>query len=188
MVGVISFSLLVLHILTSSVSGDLTCPAGIRSFSNGAHSNSYYLCEQEKSHPVLKTCEPGSFYWAYKQTCHVADNAAKNADGSDLVIYRPSLGATVFLGDLYNSYTDEVLTGYSYWKSETILRNKKRSIAESVSVNVFDIKSRMDALQRTDFSSAMKTDILGGLIPIEGSAGYLTYTLRSEKEVAVSLT
>ena len=109
----------------------------------------------------MKTCGPGRFYWACKQACYDIESGVKNGR-SDLVIYtRAALGATVFLGDLYDANTNEVSTGHSFWKRSTVLDNRIRSHSPSVSVNVFRTKSTIDRLQSTDISPALKTDILG---------------------------
>lgn len=141
----------------------LLCPKGVRSFSNGAHSNTFFECEEENKRPILKKCAHGQFYWPTRKSCH-SEQTSTNVQPAinDLQIYsRPVLGDPVRLGDLYNSNTGAVLTGYSFWSRKTVLQEKTVEISPHSVVNVFETTSTFDRLEKAGFSSAVAVEVLG---------------------------
>ena len=117
--------------------------------------------------PVLKQCPNDEIYWAAKEKCSakIMKNGYSGRD-SDVRTYsddvmdkdkrysggqlhsldlqpfsEPVLGRSVYLGCLFDAKRNDILSEYSLWKEETIMKNKRTSSSLTSTLKVFSAQT-----------------------------------------------
>ena len=143
---------------------EVPCPNGVKTFSKGPLSNTYYACESGKQLAVLKKCPDGQVYWPVRKSCFSRLNS-EFTQTTDLQQYdRPVLGDEVFLGDFFDSNSGKVRNGFSLWKSTTVSEMKKARKSQTSTVDIYPTRSTLDRMQREDFSTNVQLDVMGKLV------------------------
>ena len=159
----------------------------MKSFSHGVYSQSYYSCNKEGEAPVLIQCPNNEVYWAVKEKCSakIVKNGNSGRD-SDIRTYaddvmdkekryrgvqlhsldlqpfsEPVLGRSVYLGCLFDAKRNDILSEYSLWKEETIMKNKRTSSSLTSTLKVFSAQTTFERLAHTDYPDSLKLDFLG---------------------------
>ena len=95
-----------------------------------------------------------------------------------------ALGRPLFLGTLYDRRTDNVVPGKTLWSAEKL---EKRTVKPQPSTN-FEITAGQTINERAnllDINAELKLSFVGGLVSVEGSAGFLMDKKTSNKVARV---
>ena len=144
----------------------LICPPKIKSFSIGPHNQYYYKCKEEGEIPILEKCPENEVYWAAKEMCSTEAMSNRHSESlsenSDLKAYsEPVLGRNVYLGCLFDAKRNYIMAGDSFWKRETITKNKDTSLTFSSNLDFFAAQSTFDRLSHMDIEASLKLEFLG---------------------------
>ena len=96
-----------------------------------------------------------------------------------------AMGRPLFLGTLYDRRTDKVVPGKTLWSADKL---KKRTVKPQPSTN-FEITAGQGINERAnllDINAQLKLSFLGGLVSVEGSAGFLMDKKTSNKVARVA--
>ena len=114
----------------------------------------------------MEKCPEKQVYWAAEEKCSELGMNNSNSEilskEADLRAFsQPVLGRTIFLGCLFDATKSEILAGDSFWKSETVEKNKRTSTSFSSNLYFFAAQSTFDRLSHMDFEASLKLDFLG---------------------------
>ncbi|XP_066530393.1 stonustoxin subunit beta-like [Hoplias malabaricus] len=113
------------------------------------------------------------------------DSVVKCERDSDMEIC--ALSRPLHLGTLYNALNDQLIPGFSLWKTEDIHRATVVRPQPSTSLQVAGSESLSEKISLLEVSASVKLGFYSGLINAGGSAHYLKSSTSSTHQCSVSL-